>query len=104
VLRGVPPSGKHWISLELRGMNNRSVVGTRVRIVTKDGTQSRFMTSGGYLSSHAPQLHVGLGDASVVDRIEVEWAFGKSQQWNSLPSNRRWVLSEGDPRAKSTAP
>ncbi len=68
-----------------------AALGARVQVRHELGTQTRVLASGdSYLSSHAPQLHFGLGAASVVD-IFVEWPDGSTRLFESVPTGTHFV-------------
>jgi ASPIC and UnbV/FG-GAP-like repeat len=80
VLFGNPgwPANK-WISLKFEGTTaNRSAIGARVEIVVADakGVQRsvhRTVGSGGSFGSGPLELHVGLGPATQITAINVQW-------------------------------
>jgi hypothetical protein len=69
------PSEAHWIEIALQGTrSNRSAIGARVKVTVGAISQTEEVTSGGsYLSQNFFRLHFGLGAASKVDRIEIQW-------------------------------
>ncbi len=90
------PSG-HWLGVRLRGTRSgKTPIGARVTCRVGDRSIVRFLTSGtGYLSAHDPRLWFGLGDATTVDRLEVQWPGGRVQSWTRLPVDRILVIEEG---------
>jgi tetratricopeptide (TPR) repeat protein len=60
----------------------------------------RTVTSISYLSQNSRTIHVGLGSAGAVDRLEVHWAGGEAQVFDNLAANRCWELREGDPEPR----
>jgi hypothetical protein len=67
-------------------------------VVLEAAGRSQTRTSksgGGYLSSHDPRLHFGLGDARDVKRVRVRWPSGSVEVFESLSSGRGYVLKEG---------
>jgi hypothetical protein len=91
-----------FASLRLVGTrSNRDAIGARVWVTAGGRRQLRDVKSGGsYLSSSDPRLHVGLGDASEVERVEVRWPSGRRQSWERLPADGFYVLREGAPAAE----
>lgn len=83
------PSG-NWVILKLSGMrSNRSGIGARVRLTAGGRTQYGEVRSGGsYLSQNDLRLHFGLGEARIVDRIEILWPGGKRQVLERQTANR----------------
>jgi hypothetical protein len=97
-----PGSGKHWIKLAVEGRrSNRSAIGARVRAeFSEDGkTRSVYQTVGqhGSFGSHPHELHLGLGSAARVERLEVFWPVtGQTQTFTSLPADCRVRIVEGE--------
>jgi hypothetical protein len=88
VLNGQPqlfmnrsPSHHHWIILKLVGVvDNRDGLGTKVKITTANGVQyNEATTAVGYNSSSDKRVHFGLGNAAIVERIELTWPRGGIQ-------------------------
>lgn len=75
-----------WLGLRLRGTrSNRDGLGALVRVTAGGRTQTQQADGkAGYLAQSALPLHFGLGEATTVDRVEVDW-----------PSGARQVLTEG---------
>lgn len=75
-------TGYHWIMFRLTGdISNRSAIGTVVRIkATIDGTpvwQMRDISAqGSFLGQNSLDLHFGLGDAVLVDSLEIRFPSG----------------------------
>ncbi|MFO0910846.1 MAG: FG-GAP-like repeat-containing protein [Isosphaeraceae bacterium] len=96
VLRNTSPAG-HWLSLDLRGTRSGSTpVGARVTAVVA-GRASHHWVSGGlsYLSASDRRIHLGLGTARVVERIEVRWPSGLVQTFENVGVDRILRLEEG---------
>ena len=74
---------------------NRFGVGAVVRIQTPDGSQIRqLMPTSGYLASHDPLIHFGLGEASQVTRLTVDWPSGFRQEYRDLAANQLYTIYE----------
>ena len=80
----------HWILLKLVGVqDNRDGLGTRVTITTSHGTQTNHATTAvGYNSSSDKRVHFGLGDAAVIDRIELAWPTGVKQVLTNVKADQ----------------
>ncbi len=64
-------------------------MGTRIEVSVGATAQIRQRASGGsYLSHNDPRLHVGLGDAAVIDRLTVTWPGGARASFVDLPADR----------------
>jgi len=96
LLRNRRGSG-HWISFELEGTrSNRDAVGARVRLRTGGRWQTRVVTAGsGYLSGSSRRQHFGLGDATRVDEVAIDWPSGKRTELRGLDVDRLHPVSEG---------
>lgn len=64
----------------------------------------RTVGSSSYLSQDSHRVHIGLGNATKIDRIEVRWARGKAEEWRNLAANQIWELTQGQPEAQPFAP
>jgi enediyne biosynthesis protein E4 len=95
------PAGHRWLLLKLVGTtSNRSAIGARVRVTAGDSTQVHEVRGGGsYLSQNDLRVHVGLGTATRVDRLEIRWPNGLEEAWSDIAINRVHVLTEGTGRA-----
>ncbi len=82
-----PGQGKFLI-LDLQGDGkNRDAVGARVVARVGDMTLVHSINGGGsYISSHDRRVHLGLGPASQVNRIEIYWPDGRIETRDNLPA------------------
>jgi hypothetical protein len=89
-----PPQA--WIRLELVGRrSNRSAIGAKIAIQAGGRTIHRQVKSGGsYLSVNDPRVLIGLGQATRVDRILVEWPSGARSILDDLPLRHTHVVTE----------
>lgn len=71
----------HWVKVVLQGTkSNRDGLGATVRVVAGGQTYTKYNDGkSGYLAQSAVPLYFGLGDASKIDRIEVDWPSGQKQ-------------------------
>ncbi len=86
----------HWLRVRLRGReNNRDGVGAIVRVSVGESQQMRVITAGeSYASQHSRAAHFGLGEASVVDRLEVTWPLGQRQVFEAVTADRLIEIDE----------
>ncbi|HEX6882815.1 MAG TPA: CRTAC1 family protein [Planctomycetota bacterium] len=97
-----PGTPNHWLKLRLVGKaSNRSGVGARVRAeIVEDGRRrSVFQTVGqhGSFGNSPFELHLGLGQATRVERLEVFWPVtGETQVFTGVPGDRRVRIVEGE--------
>jgi tetratricopeptide (TPR) repeat protein len=64
----------------------------------------RSVGSSSYLSQDGHRLHIGLGSAVKIDRLEVRWPRGAPEIWTNLPADRIWDITQGEAVAKPFAP
>ena len=93
-------SGTHWLELDLEGtVSNRSALGAIVRAKATIGGQPvemlRVVEGQAAYCSQNLRLHFGLGDAAVVDTLEVIWPSGLREITIALPADQRKHLVEG---------
>ncbi len=86
----------HRVLFDLRGTaSNRFGVGATVRLETAAGPQIRVLgTARGLLSSSEPVVHFGLGEATVIKRVEVTWPSGRHQVFSELAADCRYTITE----------
>ncbi|GAC1475477.1 MAG: CRTAC1 family protein [Isosphaeraceae bacterium] len=89
----------HSLVIRLLGAGgNRDAVGARLKVTAGGRTFVRSVDGGGsYLSAHDPRVHVGLGSARIVDRVEVHWPSGQIESRTSLPLDTPIEWREGTP-------
>ena len=95
VLRNDSESG-HRVVFELRGTSsNHFGIGATVRIESALGIQvSTLGLSRGYLSSSEPILHFGLGEDTIIKRLNITWPSGRVQTWENVPVDQRYLITE----------
>jgi len=100
------PNPNHWIILKLIGVaDNRDGLGTKVKITTANGVQyNQATTAVGYNSSSDKRVYFGLGNAALVDRIELRWPTGVKQVLESVAADQILTIVESghSQRAGST--
>lgn len=71
----------HWVILKLVGVqSNHDGLGTKIKITTSNGAQYNHATTAvGYNSSSDKRVHFGLGNATMIDKIELAWPSGAKQ-------------------------
>src|SRR5262245_24372608 len=86
----------HWITFELGGRrSNRDGVGARLRLRAGDRWQTRVVATGsGYLSSSSRRQHFGLGEATRVDEVQIQWPAGTQQTLRDLRVDRQYLVVE----------
>jgi hypothetical protein len=92
----------HWLRLQLQGTkSNRDGVGAKVTFQVGNRKLVRHRKGGGsYLSASDPRLLVGVGEAHLVDQIEIRWPSGLVQRLGPLQTDRGYLVVEGDGQPK----
>ncbi|HTS31004.1 MAG TPA: CRTAC1 family protein [Bryobacteraceae bacterium] len=71
----------HWVKILLEGTaSNRNGLGATVRVRSGGRVYTKHHDGkSGYLSQSALPLYFGLGDATSIERVEVDWPSGRKQ-------------------------
>ncbi|HEY6507549.1 MAG TPA: CRTAC1 family protein, partial [Vicinamibacterales bacterium] len=76
--------------------SNRDGIGARVRATIGGRTQVREVKAGSsYLGQGDPRVHVGLGGAARVDRLEVRWPNGRTEVIDDVAGGQIVTVTEG---------
>ena len=86
----------NWLKVVLRGTeSNRFGIGARVVVTAAGAKQVREMgASQSHISNSVVPVHFGLGDAEMVDAIEVRWPSGRTQRLENVPVNQELTIEE----------
>jgi hypothetical protein len=90
------PGTNNWLALDLQGTkSSRDPAGTRIKVVTKAGTQYNHVSSAvGYASSSAGPVHFGLGASAAADVVEIKWPSGQVQTLKDVKANQVHKIKE----------
>ena len=99
VLLGNPGHGNHWLGLKLEGVDsNRSAIGARValEVSTPTGPRTihRVVNSGTSFGDSPLELHIRLGNAKSIRKVEVHWPSGKVTSRRNLTMDFVFRLRE----------
>jgi hypothetical protein len=95
-LRNNRGNENNWITIHLVGTtSNRDAIGALVKIEAggKEQVSVRRSTTG-YLSQNDFRMHFGIGDATLIDQVEIKWPSGKVQRLENLQSNQIITIKE----------
>jgi enediyne biosynthesis protein E4 len=97
LLRNEGGNGNNAIVIRLIGTtSNRDAIGARVKVIAGGVTQMREVKAGSsYLSQNDLRVHVGLGKATRIDRLEVRWPNGQSETITGAMVNQIATIVEG---------
>lgn len=89
--------GNHFLKLRFKGdTSNLSAFGTRVDLFVEDALQTQtLINSRGYQSAVAPELIFGLGPATKVDSLFVQWSNGSVQWLRDVPADQTLTVIYG---------
>jgi tetratricopeptide (TPR) repeat protein len=91
----------NWISIELVKKNNLNIIGTKIKVTCRvDGKLIhiyRDVNSGGSFGSSPLRREIGIGQASVIDELTIQWHPNeKAQVVRDLKPNQFLRIHEGD--------
>jgi hypothetical protein len=94
--RNTVQPGRHWIDFELEGTaGNPSAIGARVDVRWNGQRQLQEVSGGsGFSAQNQRRLHYGLGAATTVDRVEIQWPSGRRQTIEQPAVDRRHHVKE----------
>jgi enediyne biosynthesis protein E4 len=93
-----PSSTNNFIRIKLKDPSNKSVYGTKVKVYDKLSYHLKrpqfqeYYPTRGYLSSVEPVLHFGMGNRTMIEKIEVEWPDGSTQIYYDVPANQLYEI------------
>jgi hypothetical protein len=91
LFRNIGASDSHWLALKLRGTrSNRQGLGASVHVRLPDGRDlyNHATTAVGYASSSEPLVRFGLGMNRTVEKLEIRWPGGGTQQLKNVAADR----------------
>ncbi len=94
-------NAKDWLEVRTIGTSsNRDGVGAYIKVTPDLDSPDVFYAteidgSSTYLAQSEMVAHFGLGDVSVIDRIEVTWPSGYRQEFAGVAANQRVTITEG---------
>ena len=104
ILRNVSEAKNNWLKIKLVGdvakKTSKDAIGSTVFVTTGKLRQRFDLTSGAnYASQDEQTIHVGIGGASKVDKLEVIWANGQTETFPVDVINKLLTLKQNE-RAK----
>jgi len=69
--------------------SNRSGYGSLVELTRGDGQLIKRWVrgDGSYLAANDPRVHIGIGKATAVERIQVRWPAGGCDAWRGVAAD-----------------
>ena len=93
--------GNKWIEIKLTGVTtNKSAIGSKVRIKATINGRSVWQlrdisAQTGYCGQNQLDAHFGLGNATTIDSVVVEWLSGRIDKFANIIPNRFYQITEG---------
>ena len=90
-------NGNRSVRFHLVGTkSNRDAIGAIVRVNSGSMNQMRIVHSGSsYLSQSELPVTFGLGQRDKVERVEIAWPSGRTEEFKNLAAGRGYVCTEG---------
>jgi len=94
-------SHNHWVNILLEGtISNTAAIGTKIKVTFNDnGTERsvyRDVNSGASFGSNPLQQHIGIGAATMIEKVEITWtATYKTQVFENVPIDTNIKIKEG---------
>ncbi|NMH88383.1 FG-GAP-like repeat-containing protein [Flavivirga algicola] len=97
IINGEPSASSHWFKVVLQGTtSNRNAIGTRLTITTNQGTLHRYYTGLGFLSQSLLPVHFGLGEATSILELRIQWPSGLIETHENLNVDTYILAEEGN--------
>ncbi len=101
LLRNVSEAKNNWLSIKLVGEAAQKTpldaIGSTVFVTTGKMRQRFDLTSGASYASQDEQIiHVGLGSATKIDKLEVVWANGQAETFSVEKLNKQIIIRQSD--------
>ena len=98
----------NWLQIRLRSQGpsgDLTGLGEGAKLTANVGDLAIQRTTAGasYLSQSTRTLHLGLGDATSVDSVDVRWIGGETESFGGLEGNTVWQLEEGNPEPRKVS-
>ena len=101
VLRNVAASTGHWLRLKLIARAPRDAIGSVVYLTTGKIRQRQDVFSGAiFCSQNDLTLHFGLGAATKIDKLEIQWPDGSTETVAVSAVDKLITLTQGSSEGK----
>ncbi|MEO9071154.1 MAG: CRTAC1 family protein, partial [Ginsengibacter sp.] len=97
----------NWVNILLEGtVSNKIAIGAKIKVTFKENNIERSVyrdvNSGGSFGSNPLNQHIGIGQATNIERIEITWPVtGKVQVFANPPIDTNIKIKEGDSELKT---
>lgn len=92
------PNQNHYVKITLEGTaSNRMAIGSWIRVFVGGQQYVQWTMCGeNYLSQDSQHKIFGLGEASVIDSVQVTYSLGHTDTYYNLPANAHYHFVEGE--------
>lgn len=96
-----PGHDHHWIGVSVEGTQSNAVgIGARIKVVVETSAGLRdihtMVSSGGSFGASSFRQHVGLGEATAIESLEIRWpASGRIQTFRDVEMDQFYRVVEG---------
>jgi hypothetical protein len=88
-------NSNRWLNVALRGtQSNRSGIGAKILLSAGGRNQFREYAGQHYMSQNYIPVHFGLGQASIVDSLTIQWPSGITQTLQNIAVNQTITVTE----------
>jgi hypothetical protein len=96
LIRNDRRDSNHWVQFKLVGRTgNRDGIGARIRIWSGGHQQQwEVKRTVGIYSSSDPRAHFGLGKNLIIERLEIRWPNGETQEFQDVSADQHYVIDE----------
>jgi hypothetical protein len=97
---------KHYLEVSLRGVkSNRLGIGARLVAQVQGQPLVRELFPQNTFASQLPNIvHFGLGSATQVERLTIQWPSGQKQKLTNLLGDRHVLIEEGNSAVETVVP
>ncbi|HEY2170419.1 MAG TPA: ASPIC/UnbV domain-containing protein, partial [Candidatus Angelobacter sp.] len=86
----------HGLRIKLIGTkSNRDGIGASVRVKKGSDMQYQMLHGGGYLSQNELVLTFGLGQATTIDSVDIDWPSGQHDHLMNVAADQLISVEEG---------
>jgi hypothetical protein len=97
LLRNGGGTGNHWLKVEAKAKDGKRIA-IVARVTVTAGGRRQFQDVigvNGYLSQGDARVHFGLGAAGTVDRVQVRWPDGTTDDWKDVKADQVLRVEQG---------
>jgi enediyne biosynthesis protein E4 len=94
-------NANHWAVFRLKAvLSNASAIGAKVRLKAQINGQTLWQireisAQSGYCGQNMMPVHFGLGDATIMDTVSIQWPNGNTEILSNLQIDSNYIILEG---------